>query len=178
VRGDLRQLSTALRSSKDTKGEIVIAFQFNILNQHAPKSKFATECNHCGLCCRVQACEVSLNFLHSNQTPCIALEVHDGKFLCGVVLRPEHYFPQANQDGKPMEEVREIVKQILAIGEGCGMPDNVALARIEDHPELDRAHAVIDVRCPSCFKAVTLTSIDMQCPSCDTRLVEHIEVGP
>jgi len=109
----------------------MVLFPAAIIKEHPEKAKFKTPCNNCGLCCRVQACEVSRNLLHSDQAPCTALEIHDGKYLCGVLLRPNFYLSHLGQGNEA--EIRKSLKRILSIddGFGCGMPDEVVLVRIE-----------------------------------------------
>jgi len=102
-------------------------FPFRILQEHAPKAKYKEPCNGCGLCCRVEPCEVSKNLLHSHQAPCIALEFHDGKFLCGVVLHPDKYL----QNTVYREfEVRAYIEHWIAPGQGCDMPDGVVAIKL------------------------------------------------
>jgi hypothetical protein len=118
------------------------------------KPKFSEPCNGCGLCCRVQACQVSTHFLKSTQAPCVALEYHDEKFQCGMVLRPEHYlgneFLAAYKD-KKMPGTKEITGEELSLGEcfakliysgeGCGMPDEITLVRGKETAEAIIAEA-------------------------------------
>lgn len=102
-------------------------FPARILRDH-DKPRFREPCNHCGLCCRVQACSVSLNFLKSEQAPCIALELHDGKMLCGMMIRPAHYLGVTHLENVDAELIT-MFKRILEPGVGCGMPDEVVLIR-------------------------------------------------
>lgn len=99
-----------------------IAFPFRILQDH-DKPKFGEPCNHCGLCCRVQACHVSRKFLNSQQAPCIALEMHDGKFMCGMVIRPSHYLNINWRDEAFEQELIQGFKRLIETGSGCGMDD-------------------------------------------------------
>jgi hypothetical protein len=69
--------------------------------------------------------------LHSEQAPCIALEVHDGKYLCGVALRPEFYLREVSQLGQLPNLARAVVAEVLGFGRGCGMDDEVTVVRIE-----------------------------------------------
>ena len=95
-------------------------FPLKILQEHTPKPLNGQACNNCGLCCRVQACHVSKHILHSDAAPCIALEVQDGKYLCGLLRRPAHYLPEF--EGRE-ELARAVIGKLLDIGGGCGMPD-------------------------------------------------------
>lgn len=102
-------------------------FPARILQDHN-KPAFREPCNHCGLCCRVQACHVSRNFLKSDQAPCIALEVHDGKMLCGMMIRPATYLGLTHLEGADAELI-PMFKRILESGVGCGMPDEIVVIR-------------------------------------------------
>jgi hypothetical protein len=103
----------------------MIAFAFNILKQHALKPKEGEPCNNCGLCCRVSVCEVSKTLLHSEQTPCIALEFREGKYVCGMLLRPAHYLG-ADYAG----EHREYIDYWVHPGYGCEMSDEVVAVKL------------------------------------------------
>jgi hypothetical protein len=104
-----------------------VVFPFHILQDH-DKPEQGEACNHCGLCCRVQACEVSETFLQSSQTPCIALEVHDGNFLCGMMIRPHHYLGITLPDADTY--LIPHFKLLLGSGQGCGMPDEVIAVKV------------------------------------------------
>jgi len=126
------------------------AFAFNILQQHAPKPEFGKPCNNCGLCCRVEACRVSKTFLRSAQAPCIALEFHDGKFFCGMVRRPSYYLnvSHLNLGGEADEILSEKFAALIYSGQGCGMPDEVAVMTREAY-ELatrTRGNAILEVQ--------------------------------
>ena len=105
-----------------------VAFPFHILQEHPPKPTFGAPCNNCGLCCRLQACHVSENFLNSSQAPCIALEVHNGVYQCGMILRPSHYLGLSHLDGAD-EMIRPLIAEALDIGRGCTMDDVVLAVR-------------------------------------------------
>lgn len=94
------------------------------------KPKFTEPCNNCGLCCRVQACHVSREFLKSEQAPCIALEYHDGKFLCGMTIRPLHYL-ELPADQELHKQLVAGFRELLYIGQGCGMRDEIVIMEIE-----------------------------------------------
>lgn len=96
-------------------------FSFNILQEHAPKPEYGKPCNNCGLCCRVDTCQVSRTLLGSTQTPCIALEFRDGKFVCGMLTRPEHYLPDSYQN----DNVKAFIDYWVHPGFGCEMPDRM-----------------------------------------------------
>jgi hypothetical protein len=106
-------------------------FPARILQDHA-KPQFREPCNYCGLCCRVQACHVSENFLHSEQAPCIALEVHDGKYLCGMMIRPSNYLGLTHLGTAADEHLIPLFKRLLESGAGCGMPDEIVVIK-RDH---------------------------------------------
>src|ERR1035438_4190255 len=100
-------------------------FPARILQDHN-KPKFREPCNHCGLCCRVQACHVSKNFLQSEQAPCIALEAPDGKYLCGMMLRPSLYLGLSHLEGADSELI-PLFRTLLGPGVGCSMDDEIVV---------------------------------------------------
>lgn len=77
------------------------------------KPRYASPCNHCGLCCRLSLCHVGeLAFPTHTNGPCPALvECEDGS-LCGLVI------VEAQTGAERM-----IAKQ-LGIGCGCSMEDD------------------------------------------------------
>jgi len=91
------------------------------------KPTYGSPCNGCGECCRLQACEASIQLLQSAQAPCIALEVGDnGQMRCGLIRRPHFYFGLAwtAEDCKKFDELLgPLVGKYLGIGQGCGMED-------------------------------------------------------
>lgn len=101
-------------------------FPASIVSEHADKPRRGEPCNNCGLCCRVDTCQVSRQLLQSEQTPCIALEMHDGKFMCGMLRRPEHYLP----NGKVTPEDLHFILYWVHPGFGCEMPDEIKLVQI------------------------------------------------
>ena len=111
----------------------MISFPFHILQDH-DKPLYGEPCNNCGLCCRVQACKVSEIFLKSSQAPCIALEYHDGKLLCGMLIRPAHYlgitFPDATAETASQYLIPQF-RLLIGAGDGCSMPDEVLAVKLK-----------------------------------------------
>lgn len=105
----------------------MVMFPARLVKEHAEKPLRGEPCNHCGLCCRVEACHASKELLKSDQAPCIALEVHDGKYMCGLLLRPEHY---VNGLDYPLSNIREFVDYWVNPGVGCQMDDHIKLVQI------------------------------------------------
>ena len=60
-----------------------------------PKPPHGSPCNGCGLCCIDQICPLAGHiFGGAEERRCPALEpVGDGRFTCGLVVRPKHYAP-------------------------------------------------------------------------------------
>jgi hypothetical protein len=91
------------------------------------KPPFNSPCNRCGEYCRQEACPASVEYLHSEQIPCIALEIQpDGTFVCGLMLHATRYIrPEwAGEDTSgPDGFISEGLKKLLAVGRGCGMQD-------------------------------------------------------
>lgn len=93
------------------------------------KPKFREPCNQCGECCRLQACEASVQLLHSEQAPCEALEVDGDRFRCGLVVRPHFYFGlmwSAEDCAKFDLHMGPLVAKYIGLGQGCGMEDKQA----------------------------------------------------
>lgn len=66
------------------------------------KPSFAAPCNHCGVCCRGQLCELA---------PCPGLDVREDVALCSLVVT------EAAAGMVPM------LANSLGVGCGCSMPD-------------------------------------------------------
>jgi hypothetical protein len=64
-----------------------------------------------------------MEVLSSQEPPCIALEYHNGKHWCGLVLNPETYNPAiASIANSEIDAWKEKVKQLIGIGlgsDGC-----------------------------------------------------------
>ncbi len=58
-----------------------------------PKPEMGKPCNGCGVCCAFATCPVARVFLWRAKGPCPALEWHghEGRYLCGMLLRPATY---------------------------------------------------------------------------------------
>lgn len=91
------------------------------------KPPYRSACNRCGECCRHQACEASIQLLHSEQAPCVALEISaNGETRCGLMTRPHFYLGLAwsADDCKKVDEFfAPMIGKYLGIGQGCGMED-------------------------------------------------------
>jgi hypothetical protein len=62
------------------------------LHRDAPaKPAEGAPCNGCGVCCAMARCPMAWLFLPRGKAPCAALEWHDSRYACGLVLRPGHY---------------------------------------------------------------------------------------
>jgi hypothetical protein len=88
------------------------------------KPKFGSPCNGCGYCCQQQACKLSRDFLKSDVAPCIALELEDGRYYCGLVRHPGKHL------GLPHDwadaELGVSFAHVLRLGAGCDADDPVA----------------------------------------------------
>jgi hypothetical protein len=101
-----------------------------------PKPKFGDACNGCGYCCTVQSCKLAEEFLRCVTGPCVALEVREGKTVCGLVRNPLGYLFKAAHpdDDTPVLDAApdfEAGKQLsadlaaaLGIGLGCDADDD------------------------------------------------------
>ena len=94
------------------------------------KPKFGDPCNRCGECCRQSLCMVADLYFGDVAAPCPALELDGEQFICGLIRRPDHYIELQWGTAEEREELRSKylrgpVEQLLGIGQGCGMPDEV-----------------------------------------------------
>ena len=55
------------------------------------KPAFGSACNGCGYCCSTQPCQLAEEFLRCSEGPCVALEMRDGRTVCGLVRNPLGY---------------------------------------------------------------------------------------
>lgn len=101
-----------------------------------PKPKFGADCNGCGYCCSVEPCQLAQEFLSCINGPCVALEVQDGRTLCGLVRNPLGYIFKAAHpemdvpllDAAPQSaEGNKLSVQLasaLGLGKGCDADDD------------------------------------------------------
>ena len=81
-------------------------------------------CTGCGRCCQEEACALSVEYMHSEQAPCVALEIHDGILRCGLVLHPHKYLLGPEKPWAD-EMLSPLFRLALGIGKGC---DSVLVA--------------------------------------------------
>lgn len=94
-----------------------------------PKPSFAQPCNHCGLCCESQLCEVPVMAFPSASAPCRCLDVRQNVALCSLVTT------------EAAAGVEPTLANSLGIGCGCSMPDSDTTdAQVK---ELDRVSCTI-----------------------------------
>jgi hypothetical protein len=84
-----------------------------------PKPELGAPCNGCGVCCAVTTCPVARVFLWRIKGPCPALEWHalDGRYLCGMLLRPATYVSWL--PWRAEEWFGRRIKRWIAAGIGC-----------------------------------------------------------
>jgi len=75
------------------------------------KPQFTKPCNHCGLCCQNELCEVGVIAFPGSSPPCPGLILNEDDYLCKFVLI------ESGNDMLP------VINQSLGIGFGCSMPD-------------------------------------------------------
>lgn len=75
------------------------------------KPDYTEPCNHCGVCCKGQLCEIAEIAFPGAKAPCPALKISGDKALCGMVLTE-------SEDG-----LDPMIQNVLGIGCGCSMPD-------------------------------------------------------
>ncbi len=77
------------------------------------KPLIASPCNHCGLCCRLELCQIGKMAFPQAEAPCPALRVENGRALCEIVLMES-----------AMPVVKPLIARSLGIGTGCSMSDD------------------------------------------------------
>lgn len=81
------------------------------------KPRFGTPCNGCGVCCQQEVCRVGVVAFGARPGPCPALQWHQGRFWCGLVL--------AEYEGRRQEMLElPLLDQALAIGRWCDAADD------------------------------------------------------
>jgi hypothetical protein len=107
-----------------------------VIFANLPKPPFGQACNGCGYCCSVEPCLLAKEFLHCSDGPCIALEVREGRTVCGLVRNPLGYlFKAAHPDAEvpllddppEVEQGHELSVQFaaaLGLGKGCDADDD------------------------------------------------------
>lgn len=77
-------------------------------------------CNGCGHCCKEEACDLSRKYLKSTVAPCIALELQDGRYWCGLVRNPAKYLGLAEwANDVALQELSPTFAYMLRLGAGC-----------------------------------------------------------
>lgn len=84
------------------------------------KPSFGAPCNNCGICCAMELCDVAEEYFPGATAPCPALEYHEGRFLCGLVVRPSHHLGMAFNGDRVLSP---LMAKAIGSGQGCGCPD-------------------------------------------------------
>jgi hypothetical protein len=85
------------------------------------KPSFAAQCNHCGVCCQGQLCELGQMAFPEASAPCPGLDVREDIALCSLVVM------EAAAGFEPM------LAKSLGVGAGCSMPDaDTTEAQVEE----------------------------------------------
>lgn len=92
------------------------------------KPEFGAPCNGCGICCKTQVCELSIEYVGSHKAPCSALEEEDGQYRCGLLANPVKYLaPQMAGEAEAVafgrRELSPKFAFMLGIGAGCDSTD-------------------------------------------------------
>ena len=107
-----------------------------VLSVQLPKPRLGEACNGCGYCCTTEPCRLAAEYLHCSTGPCVALEVRDGRTVCGLVRNPLGYLFKAAdpdvdvpvRDSAPEIEAAHQVSVELAaalgLGKGCDADDD------------------------------------------------------
>lgn len=91
---------------------------FIILSKQKPAE--GARCNGCGYCCQAEACSLSLEYLHSEEAPCIALEFDGEQYRCGLVMHASKYLKTPAFGD---ELIRGLLTRALGVGYGCDCGD-------------------------------------------------------
>lgn len=75
------------------------------------KPRFAEPCNHCGLCCKGQLCDLAQHAFPGASAPCPGLDIREDIALCSLLVT------EAAAGMEPM------LANALGVGCGCSMPD-------------------------------------------------------
>lgn len=86
-----------------------------------PKPRLGEPCNGCGLCCLVEPCLLSVEYLGVHAR-CPVLETAGNRFACGLVTNPGVYLGTP-RFGDPL--LAERFGTVLGIGMGCDADDEV-----------------------------------------------------
>lgn len=84
------------------------------------KPPFGDPCNHCGVCCSLELCDVAEEYFLGSPLPCPALEYREGRFLCGLIVRPSYHLNLHFNGDKILSP---LFTQAIGAGQGCGCPD-------------------------------------------------------
>ena len=80
------------------------------------KPAVGSPCNRCGMCCQNEACFLSREYLHSDVSPCVALQFGPDGYECGLVVNASRYL------GTPEfadSTLGAVFAASLGIGESC-----------------------------------------------------------
>lgn len=83
------------------------------------RPRFGEPCNGCGHCCIVQPCAIARYHLDCGPGgPCPALTLDDGRYRCGMVLKPSRYM-KLPVDAAVEAAFTDMFASELGIGLGC-----------------------------------------------------------
>jgi hypothetical protein len=71
--------------------------------------KFGDPCNHCGRCCKEEACRLSVEFYGEAITPCPSLQQVGNQYFCGMFLMLSAMAPKVAKE----------LGEALGFGRGC-----------------------------------------------------------
>lgn len=84
------------------------------------KPKFKEPCNGCGLCCRLELCDIAEEYFPGASAPCPALEFDGVRMWCGLIMHPSRHLKlNFNID----EDIAPLFFRMIPINQGCGMED-------------------------------------------------------
>lgn len=79
---------------------------------------YGDKCTGCGKCCETIACGIG-HALLGDHRPCLALELKDGKYYCGLVLHASKYVDLGENVGWKDEFLKKLFSHMLGVGMGC-----------------------------------------------------------
>lgn len=103
--------------------------QFVILTPRKPL--YGRPCNGCGDCCTAEACTLSRDYIHSEASPCVALEWDGTRYHCGLISHPRRHLKEELPIMKlhlPNEEriIGDMFAHMLGAGKGCDAECSIA----------------------------------------------------
>ena len=90
---------------------------------------YGEKCIRCGDCCKAIPCGIG-HFACGDHRPCKALELVNGKYQCGIVVKASKYMDLGEHADWKDEFLAHLFSQMLGFGMGCcTSPENESLTK-------------------------------------------------